>query len=215
MCRCMELILCFHLQKTDNGTVLLNRETVKYFETLYREMHWKQDAHAYDSNEKITPRLETEVHKNNKRSRKSIEVELYDPTPSEATEAFISAFKKEFCNDGTSVRKTTNISDSKTPVLLICNISSRLEADINRVLKSVKETDFDRIVLITLHVKDKHALPQEETKLKIGMQERYCYFKSIVDIAFTQENGLYSCRMNDTAKSEIRRLYKEMLETKV
>ncbi|XP_053386596.1 uncharacterized protein LOC128550805 [Mercenaria mercenaria] len=193
----------------DAGGVLINSETVKKLENYYDNSRWLKHV-TYNQPVTSSQVPASGPVNDNKRLRSAIEVEVYDPTPSEATELFLTAFKQMLRKEGINIKQITKVNDGKAPVILICNVATRLEADIDRALSSVRKTDYNRIVLIALHVKPKHALPQEGSKEQLSLQEeKYHDLRGVVDIAFTSENNFYDCDMNDVAVSEIRRLYEE------
>ncbi|XP_053388718.1 uncharacterized protein LOC128551824 isoform X2 [Mercenaria mercenaria] len=191
--------------------IYINSEAVENLKYHYKKSVWLKHI-SYDQQATISQVPASGPVNENKKLRSAIEVEVFDPTPSEATESFLVAFRQILHKDGINVKQIAKVTDGKTPVVLICNMASRLEADIDRVLSSVRRTDYSRIVLIALHVMPKHALPQEGTKEQLSLQEeKYYNLRGVVDIAFTTENKFYKCPMNDVAVSEIRRLFAETL----
>ncbi|XP_053391094.1 uncharacterized protein LOC128553921 [Mercenaria mercenaria] len=200
------------LYEKTNGAdvVLINSETVEKLKNYYEHSNWLKhfisDQQATSSQVPLSGPVS-----DNRRHRSLTEVEIFDPNPSEATELFLAAFRQMLHKEGIILKQITKFSDGKTPVILICNVATRLEANIDTALSSVRRTAYSRIVLIVLHVKPRHAL-QEGSKEQQSLQEgKYHGLRGVVDIAFTKENGFYECPMNDVAVKKIRRLFAEAL----
>ncbi|XP_053406282.1 uncharacterized protein LOC128559136 [Mercenaria mercenaria] len=184
----MSAVLNFYLQKhEENGGRLAHRTYKTEISTRDKNPSHGQPSYA--------------------KKQKIVTYQLFDPTPSEATEWFIEELMKILQENNIVIKKVSSIPNSDDNLILVCNRSSRLVTDVERSLRAVARTDYNRILLVALHVKEEYALPEESTKQHLLYEdEKYRDLLGIVDIAFTTENGIYSCRMNDTAKQAIMNL---------
>ncbi|XP_053387446.1 uncharacterized protein LOC128551093 [Mercenaria mercenaria] len=141
---------------------------------------------------------------------------LIDSSNANAAKSFVEAFQERMKKKGISLsRKQISDTDKLDPslfLILVCNASSRIEADIEACFDKIKGEVHDRIILIILHVARRGKAPAEYTSKKLGnsfCSGRYSSVFSIIDMAFTIEDGIYECSMNEKAFNVLESIYSD------
>ncbi|XP_060557176.1 uncharacterized protein LOC132717668 [Ruditapes philippinarum] len=121
----------------------------------------------------------------------------------------VSPAVKRLCNDLKKRYKCIlcgdiEVTSEKFPLVVLCPVSSRLEPDIDHVLSVVKRKMPFAVLLI--HTSLENSLPIIPTASKLTHNEKYKHVE-FIDIAFNTDLKLYSCKMNNTAKCQLKSFF--------
>lgn len=115
----------------------------------------------------------------------------------------VQAIKDEFRNHfNCEFVKEEDLSVIKRPLIAICLVSSRLESDLEYVLKKLQSQHEFAVVVMNLLTED--ALPRSSVKSRVDLDfvDKYEHI-TFIDVAFTNQDLMYFCKMNTQAKQEI------------
>lgn len=127
-------------------------------------------------------------------------VQFFVPIETATTKDFPNAIKDLVQDISTKYILCSGIGElsEHSPLVVVCPISSRLEPDIDSSIDGINWNK--RFVVLLLHSCLESSLPRLPTASKLGHEEKY---KNIVfiDVAYTIDDKLYCCQMNEIAKA--------------
>ncbi|XP_045184608.2 uncharacterized protein LOC123542711 [Mercenaria mercenaria] len=160
----------------------------------------------------------------NESTRRPAYIYIIDPSNANAVTRFIEAFNEKLKKTGI-VLKQKEIHDVRDIdqdqcLILLCNASSRIESDIEGCLSSnIQDAIYIKtIILIVLHVVRKDREPKEYTRKKLensNCSEKLSSFHSVIDMAFTEDDGIYECPMNEKAFVDLESIFVDLPATEI
>lgn len=162
-----------------------------------------------DSDELQDPSLKTRNKNADKRRLKKC-IQIISPVQTNTTNEVSPAIKR-MCKDlkwKCKLRNDIAEISERLPLVVLCQISSRFEPDIDYALNGISwKMPF---VVLLIHSTIKSALPVLPTALKLKQHEKYRHVE-FIDIAFT-ESKLLHCQMNETARNKLNSFFETVLK---
>ncbi|XP_060575653.1 uncharacterized protein LOC132733079 isoform X2 [Ruditapes philippinarum] len=123
---------------------------------------------------------------------------------------FVQEIAKEFSNlllkmsiHSTSFTGKKQLKDD-SKLIALCPIVSRLESDIEHVLKELPKFSLSgRFALVVVNMKSEDNLPRLPTETNLDTDKAVYKNIEFIDMAFTPENQMYDCNMNRKATERI------------
>ncbi|XP_060557168.1 uncharacterized protein LOC132717664 [Ruditapes philippinarum] len=134
-------------------------------------------------------------------------VQIFIPVQTPTTFGFSSAisrlckeisYKCQLCYDVAMLHEAL-------PLVVVCQISSRFEPDIDFALNDIKWKK--PFVVLLLHCGLESSLPTLPTASKLGNMEKYQNIE-FIDVAYNIDSELYPCKTNKTARSQLQTFFK-------
>ncbi|XP_060557167.1 uncharacterized protein LOC132717663 [Ruditapes philippinarum] len=97
------------------------------------------------------------------------------------------------------------------PVVVVCQVSSRLEPDIDLAINRVT---CERFAVLLLHTGLKSSLTNVSTSIRLVNINRY-HNVEFIDVAYNMDSKLYKCEMNDSAKFQLQAFFESFYGTSV
>ncbi|XP_053389876.1 uncharacterized protein LOC128552841 [Mercenaria mercenaria] len=167
-----------------------------------------------DNNEKHGKKVKNCVEgiKTDVTDKYSSSVFIVDPDPTQASELFVTELKEKLrkykveLTEGclTEEQRNTNVF-----TILICNNHSRINSDMQKSLHKVKAEQYERTIVVVLHVKREKQLPSNRTTNEVEVKDsehKGTSIKAFIDMAYTQDDKIYECKMNKTAFEDLGRI---------
>ncbi|XP_053390290.1 uncharacterized protein LOC128553197 isoform X2 [Mercenaria mercenaria] len=157
-------------------------------------------------------------------TRRPTYIYIIVPSNTNAVTRFIEAFNEKLKTTGIVLKQKqiNDVSDLDQDqcLILLCNASSRIESDIEGCLAdNIHAVVYiKRMILIVLHVVRKGREPKEYTRKKLEnstCSEKLSSFHSVIDMAFTTDDGIYECAMNEKAFFDLESIFVDLPATEI
>ncbi|XP_060575657.1 uncharacterized protein LOC132733079 isoform X5 [Ruditapes philippinarum] len=222
LCHCLEQAI---EEANENALTLKTEDGIKILQCIKKSIEKLDQGQPSETNNKSREKLDQgqPSEKNNKSREKPDQGQPSETKKkprgktkdiyvfiSRTQGKFVQEIAKEFSNlllkmsiHSTSFTGKKQLKDD-SKLIALCPIVSRLESDIEHVLKELPKFSLSgRFALVVVNMKSEDNLPRLPTETNLDTDKAVYKNIEFIDMAFTPENQMYDCNMNRKATERI------------